>query len=274
MSGLGPVRIEAYLRRVEYEGSGRPSGVQGLRRLHLAHMRRVPFENLDIHLGREIVLWGESLCRKVVEDRRGGFCYELNGLFAALLSALGFQVRLLSARVIGADGVSGPEFDHLALLVDVRGRQQLADVGFGDSFQEPLSLQSRTSQTQASGTYRLEEAGGRKWSLLERTAGAVEEWRTCYSFTLEARRLDQFQEMCRHHQTSPDSPFTRNRMCTRATPVGRLSLSGMRTTETIHGRRQQRELEGEAEFWQVAEKRFGICVPRGKQALPSVLSDK
>ena len=74
MSGLGPVRIEAYLRRVEYEGSGRPSGVQGLRRLHLAHMRRVPFENLDIHLGREIVLSEESLYRKVVEDRRGGFC--------------------------------------------------------------------------------------------------------------------------------------------------------------------------------------------------------
>ena len=260
MSGLGSARVEAYLRRVEYGGSRRPS-LQVLRGLHLAHIRQVPFENLDIHLGREIVLSQESLYRKVVKDRRGGFCYELNGLFAALLSALGFQVRLLSARVVGADGLPGPEFDHLALLVDVGSRRQLADVGFGDSFQEPLALQPGTSQTQAGGTYRLEEASG-EWSLLARAAGAREEWRPSYSFTLVARRLDQFQEMCRYHQTSPDSPFTRNRMCTRATPDGRFTLSGMRTTETIHGRRQQRELEGEAEFWQVAEGRFGIRVPR------------
>lgn len=245
-----------------YEGSRRPS-LAVLRGLHLTHMRQVPFENLDIHLGREIALSVESLYSKVVEDRRGGFCYELNGLFAALLSELGFQVRLLSARVFGADGAPGPEFDHLALLVDADG-QHLADVGFGDSFQEPLALRAAIGQTQASGTYRLEEAGGGEWSLLEKTVGATEEWRPSYSFTLAARRLDQFQEMCRHHQTSPQSPFTRNRMCTRATPEGRFTLSGMRTTETTFGRRQQRELAGEAEFWQVAEQRFGIRVPRAK----------
>ncbi len=260
MSGLGSARVEAYLRRVEYGGSRRPS-LEVLRGLHLAHMWQVPFENLDIHLGREIALSEESLYRKVVEDRRGGFCYELNGLFAALLSVLGFQVRLLSARVVGADGLPGPEFDHLALLVDVGQRQLLADVGFGDSFREPLALQSGTSQTQVGVSYRLEKASG-EWSLLARAAGAGEGWRPSYSFTLEARRLDQFQEMCRHHQSSPDSPFTRNRMCTRATPDGRFTLSGMRTTETVHGRRQQSELEGEAEFWQVAEERFGIRVPR------------
>lgn len=259
---MGPAQIEAYLRRLEYGGS-RLVSLPALRSLHLAHMRQVPFENLDIALGREIGLSEESLFRKIVENRRGGFCYELNGLFAALLSALGFQVQLLSARVIGADGVEGPEFDHLALLVEFGGWPQLVDVGFGDSFQEPLPLRPGISQTQAGRSYRLEEAS-RAWSLLALPAGTRQEWELSYSFTLDARRLDQFQEMCRYHQTSPDSPFTRNRMCTRATADGRFTLSGMRTTETINGYRQQRELGGEAEFWRVAQERFGICVARRK----------
>ena len=128
MRGLGSARIEAYLRRVEYGGSRRPS-LQVLRSLHLAHIRQVPFENLDIHLGREIVLSQESLYRKVVKDRRGGFCYELNGLFAALLSALGFRVRLLSARVVGADGAEDPPQGSVPVLWIIAGDQSPKAVG-------------------------------------------------------------------------------------------------------------------------------------------------
>ena len=108
--------VSLYTRRIEYEGSLEPSFAT-LRALHLAHLRTVPFENLDIHLGRPIRLDRAALFDKIVKRRRGGFCYELNGLFASLLQRLGFIVTLLSASDAHANGTFGPEFDHLTLGV-------------------------------------------------------------------------------------------------------------------------------------------------------------
>src|SRR6266540_1131840 len=103
--------IQAYLCRIHYRGGLAPTAAI-LRELHRAHLLTVPFENLDIHLGRPILLDQEALFDKIVTRRRGGFCYELNGLFALLLRELGFDVTLLSAGVAHADGGFGPEFDH------------------------------------------------------------------------------------------------------------------------------------------------------------------
>src|SRR5215213_9521921 len=124
--------VDAYLERIGYRGPPAPTA-ETLRRLHVAHLLAVPFENLSIHAGEPVVLDDESLFDKVVARRRGGFCYELNGLFAALLRALGFEVEMLSAAVRGSAGKFGPEFDHMTLLVKL-GERWLADVGFGDSF--------------------------------------------------------------------------------------------------------------------------------------------
>jgi N-hydroxyarylamine O-acetyltransferase len=106
--------VPAYLQRIDYQGSLKPD-VDLLRSLHRAHLFTVPFENLDIHLGREIVCDESRILHKIVNEKRGGFCYELNGAFAALLRALGFRVTLLSCRVARQDGSYGPEFDHLTL---------------------------------------------------------------------------------------------------------------------------------------------------------------
>ena len=110
------MEVKAYLERIGYRGPLAPTA-DTLRRLHVAHLLTVPFENLSIHAGERIVLDDVSLFDKLVTRRRGGFCYELNGLFAALLRELGFQVEMLSARVANREGVFGPEFDHMALLV-------------------------------------------------------------------------------------------------------------------------------------------------------------
>src|SRR5713226_8538960 len=113
--------IKAYLKRINYRGSLAPTA-QTLRELQVAHLLSVPFENLSIHSGEPVILEDEALFEKVVVRRRGGFCYELNGLFSALLQALGFDVRMLSAGVRRSSGEFGPEFDHMALLVTLDRR--------------------------------------------------------------------------------------------------------------------------------------------------------
>lgn len=112
------LNVPAYLARIGYTGPPSPDA-ETLRRLHRAHLLSVPFENLDIGLKRRIVCDAEASIRKIVEQGRGGFCYELNGAFAELLAQLGFRVTLLSARVVKRDGGYGPEFDHLTLRLEL-----------------------------------------------------------------------------------------------------------------------------------------------------------
>src|SRR2546427_8621834 len=127
------VNTKAYLERINYPLNYRRSlapDAETLRALQVAHLLAVPFENLSIHAGQPIILEDDALFTKIVENGRGGFCYEANGLFAALLRALGFNVAMLSAEVANAEGEFGPNFDHMALMVMLEQRW-LVDVGFG-----------------------------------------------------------------------------------------------------------------------------------------------
>ena len=133
------MNIDAYLKRINYDGSTDPT-LETLRGLHRAHLLTVPFENLDIHAGRRIDVDRERIYAKIVgEEKRGGFCYELNGLFSWLLEALGYDVTLLSARVRHMDGTYGAEFDHLTVRIDL-DEAWLADVGFGEGFRSRCTL--------------------------------------------------------------------------------------------------------------------------------------
>jgi N-hydroxyarylamine O-acetyltransferase len=244
--------VPSYLARINYSGPTAPTA-DTLRALHRAHLTSVPFENLDISLGRKIVLDEEAIVRKVVEQLRGGFCYELNGAFAALLRAMGFRVNLLSARVSGKEGKESPEFDHLTLVVDLE-EFWLADVGFGELFLEPLRLDS-SEQTDPAGMFRLLHPGER-WQLQK--AEPVGHWKHEYSFTLEPRTLDDFSARCAYHQTSPDSHFVQNLICTRATHDGRITLSEMNLIVTRNGHRDEITLPSEKERSRVLLEHFGI----------------
>src|SRR5271169_1958548 len=146
--------VEAYLQRIEYGGPRQPSAAC-LRALHRQHLFTVPFENLDIPLGNPISLDLAQLYDKIVVRRRGGFCYELNGLFCELLTAMGFQVQMLSARVCRAAGGFGPEFDHMLLKVELE-EPWLADVGFGESFIHPIAFRAGGG----------DEVNGRRYSVV------------------------------------------------------------------------------------------------------------
>src|SRR5687768_8131721 len=171
------MEITTYLRRIDYSEPIKPDA-QTLRGLQLAHMLHVPFENLDIGLGRPIRLSEEALWNKFIVEKRGGFCYELNGLFARLLKEIGFEVTYLNARVYNHKGELGIDFDHLALLVGVpdQSRRWLADVGFGDSFNEPLSFEERGEQVQGAALSGEAVSKGLRAYRLEETSDGYITW--------------------------------------------------------------------------------------------------
>jgi len=248
--------LHDYLKRLNYHGSLEPT-LLNLRALHEAHLLAVPFENLNIHLGRKILLDEEALWAKIVEQRRGGFCYELNGSFAWLLRTLGFQVELLSAGVANETGGFGPEFDHLALLVHLEGEDWLADVGFGELFRQPLQMQASLVQSQEWGKYRLEREEN-DWIM---QVWGADKWEPAYRFTLQAHELHDFDGMCEYHQTSPKSHFTQRRICSIATPVGRTTLSELLLITKIHGERKERLFANQEEYASALAEYFGVVLP-------------
>ncbi len=248
------MNIKAYLNRINYHGSLAPNA-ETLLELQVAHLLAVPFENLSIHVKEPIVLEDEALFTKIVERRRGGFCYEANGLFAALLRELGFDVVMLSAGVANTEGTFGPDFDHMALMV-LLDERWLVDVGFGDSFLEPLLLDNRGEQVQGERAYRILDDVA--YLILARRDNG-EEWEAQYRFTLQPHEYADYAEMCHYYQTSLQSHFTRARICSRATPEGRITLSEMRfITTSMNGGRQERILASQEEHADILREHFGI----------------
>ncbi len=249
--------IPTYLQRIDYHGPLAPTA-DNLRRLQLAHLLTVPFENLSIHSGEPVVLNDEALFDKIVTRRRGGFCYELNGMFAWLLRELGFKVQMLSAGVANAAGEFGPDFDHMVLLVTLKERW-LVDVGFGDSFLEPLRLDEPGEQRQGERAYKIVTQGEHRILMQREREG---EWKQQYRFTLQPHSYPDYAEMCCYHQTSPQSHFTKGRLCSRATPDGRVTLTGLRLITTKDGARDERILTSEHEYAEVLRQHFGVIMTR------------
>lgn len=254
----------AYLNQIGYTGLLQPTG-DVLCALQQAHLYHVPFENLDITLGRSIRLEEDALFDKIVRRRRGGFCYELNGLFACLLESLGFRVRLLSASSANDDGSYSPEFDHLALEVwapDEPETAWLVDVGWGDGFQLPLRIEQTGEQQHTGRVFRILAENDFR-TVRERTSEG--RWLTHYRFRLVHHPYEAFFPMCEYHQTSPDSIFTQKRICTLYTPTGRATLSERTLILTTDagglrgsGAREERALQGEEEVQQTLFDVFGI----------------
>jgi arylamine N-acetyltransferase len=245
--------LATYLDRI---GAGRPDSASAaaLRALHRAHLLAVPFENLSIPLGEPISLEHRDLIDKIVTRRRGGFCYELNGAFALLLGALGFDVRLLAARVFGK-GRFGPPFDHLALLVHTADGDGpwLADVGFGSHSLYPLRFTDRAQQDDPSGSFRLADAG-------DGDIDVGKDGQPQYRIERRERSLADFGPMCWWQQTSPDSHFTRSTVCSRVTADGRISLSGRTLITTTNGNRAERELPTDAAVLAAYRDHFGVIL--------------
>jgi N-hydroxyarylamine O-acetyltransferase len=266
--------LDAYLKRIGWEGERR-TDVGTLTGVHLAHMRGIPFENLEALGGRAPSLDPADLMAKLVHGRRGGYCYEHNTLFSLALEALGFRVEaLLTARVVlGAETVESRPRTHMALLVEVPGesRPYLTDVGFGaiGALLEPVPLVAGVEFRDAGRRHRLVHVPHRgpleMWALEAHDSGA-ERWVTQYAFTLEPFEKPDFEVINWHIATNPRSPFAQSLYVQHLSAERHLLLHGRLLTETRvdDGTVRERQVaEDEAEVRRLLEEEFGIVAPEG-----------
>lgn len=255
-----PMDVRRYLDRIGADRSpGSAPSLDRLAHLQRRHLLSVPFENLDVVAGRRIEMDRAAHYAKVVDRGRGGFCYELNGLFEWLLGELGFSTRLVEAQV-GSDGGYTERFAHAAVLVDlgadgppgVREGWYLADVGFGDFARQPLPLTGEP-RADASGTYRVRALDDGRFEALRVPPSADErqretgddDWSIRYRLTPADRAVVAFEPMCEWTQTSPESPFTGRLVCSVATEEGRMTLSENALTVTAGGAKTVRDVPPE-----------------------------
>jgi N-hydroxyarylamine O-acetyltransferase len=215
------VHLDRYCARVGYTGPREPS-LAVLRALHQRHAEAIPFENLNPLLGLPVPLDAASLERKMLDEGRGGWCFEQNWLFQRALEAIGFEVRGRAARVVWGtpEGPVGAR-SHMVLEVAVEGRAWLADVGFGGvTLTGPLDFESREPQDTPHEAYRLDRSPDGDYLL----AVQLEQWTPMYRFRREEQLLPDYEVasfyLCHH----PDSFFRRDLVAARAFPGGRFAL--------------------------------------------------
>lgn len=247
-----------YLERIGATDSAVGRTADSLSGLQTLHLLSIPFENLDIHWNRKIRLDEAAFFGKIVESGRGGFCYELNGLFAHLLREIGFEVRLVSARVAIKEGGYGPPFDHLALIVQTEDGERLVDVGFGDFSAAPLKFRENIEQLDANGVFRLTREQGDTMIVWQKNG---ELWERCYMIDPKPRRLSEFGGMCEYHQTSPNSHFTRGRLCSQMLEDGRKTLTEGRFVTSRNGHRTETAFDAATGFDDFLRREFGIAKP-------------
>lgn len=244
-----------YLARIGLGKTEIAADLDGLKLLQRQHLLTVPFENLDIHWKRLIVLDGNRFYNKVIEEKRGGFCYELNGLFSELLTEIGFQNKIISAKVSKGNDDFGAEYDHLAIITQMEDKQYLVDVGFGSFAAEPLEFIMDVEQQDANGVFLIRKYDENYFEVVRKDG---ELWRSEYIFTTLKRDLAEFAKMCRFHQTSRESHFTRAKVCSLMTTGGRKTLTDGKFIETKNGRKIEIAFDSVEQFNQILANKFFI----------------
>ncbi|MDJ0906691.1 MAG: arylamine N-acetyltransferase [Woeseiaceae bacterium] len=251
------MQLEPYFERIGYTGPAEPTQ-DVLGSLLRAHALRVPFENLDVQLGRSTTTDPGAAYDKIVMRQRGGWCYEQNGLFGWVLSTIGFEVMRVSAAVMRADRGRIADDNHLTLLVRTAGDDvpQLVDVGFGGSMIAPIQLREG-EYDQAPFRIGLRQLAASRWQFWE-DAGDDE-----FSFDFAAEAADEaaLDRKCRYLQSSPDSSFVQNLVAQVRLPDSHVTLRGKVLSRALPGGETKRLLESPDELVTTLRDVFGLDVP-------------
>jgi N-hydroxyarylamine O-acetyltransferase len=251
---MKPDEYNQYLSRIGYSGRITPDA-DTLKRLQRHHLLHIPFENLDIHHKIPIVLDHERIFDKIIRRKRGGFCYELNGLFYQLLLAFNFNVTMISARVYDNEKGYGMEFDHMAVIASIGQKDYLCDVGFGEFILEPLELKENIVQVDSRGNFMFDRLNEKFYRVNKVVPHGSE---PVYIFQKTRRKLADFTVMCEYHQTSPGSHFTRKSIVSIPTPAGRVTLTGNTLRIRESAMEKEIEVKSDSEYREVLKKWFDI----------------
>lgn len=245
--------LEAYFERIHFKASPEVT-FETLQALHVGHCLNIPFENLDIFQGQSISLDPNHLFYKLVNRRRGGYCYEMNGLFAYILEELGFKVQGLMARVL-IHRKPEPR-NHQVLCVHLEGRDWLVDVGYGGrGLLAPVPLENRQTEKQFADTIRLVQSSEKLWTLQTLIEDA---WQPQYEFNLDEYKPIDYKPGNYYHSTSPESLFTRITLCTMPTTEGFIQLRNRDLTLTANGKSVSEKAHSLEEYHKLLKKNFGI----------------
>ncbi len=256
--GEDPIELDAYLARIRYAESRDPT-IETLRGLHFAHATQIPFENLDIVLGRSIALDLKSLQSKLVEGRRGGYCFEQNTLFAAVLEVLGFAVTRLAARVRYGSTAIRPR-SHMLLSVEIEGNPWLADVGFGgDGLLFPIRLDLDDEIQQGAWSFRVRSEGDIRVLQSLHPGG----WFDLYAFTPEPQYPVDYVVSNHFTSTYPLSPFLQSLVVQRTSLDARWILRNRELTEQRPDRQTTIALSDDDAVLVTLADVFGLHFPAG-----------
>ncbi|RFM26376.1 arylamine N-acetyltransferase family protein [Deminuibacter soli] len=266
--------VARYLDRINFRGEIKPD-IATLTKLHQHHVFHIPFEALDVYYGIPVILNEQHLFCKIVEHRRGGYCYEVNELFARLLQKLGFAVHRISGRLASGNKF-GREFEHMALLVEIDRQQWLVDVGYGDFALQPLLITHGHIQNDGHNEYRIQHGvvadGATYWQT-----GKWNSIKLCfvtdYIFTTTPRSITHFEEMNRWKQTSGESKFRRTAICSIPTQSGRVSLVGNRLIITNNKEKEVQLLHSEISKRVALQRYFNIHFPVDEMTHPGGLAN-
>lgn len=251
------MNLEQYMNRIHLTNFRELHGIELLKAIHTKHLLHIPFENLDLMNGIPLSMDAEHVFNKVVKNKRGGLCFELNSLLYSVLETLGFHVSYLSGQFWNADKQTwNPECSHLALLVQLDERY-LFDVGVGDGFLEPLHLKANKVYSDISGTYRFIEASEND-SLILQKENESGEWEKMFKVSLLPRHHNQFEPLLQELQEDESSIFKQKKMCSKATSDGRISLTEEALTITKNGVKTKHPLSTEREWKTLLFEHFGI----------------
>ena len=249
-------QMKKYFERIHYQG-GTEVSYDTLYGIHTCHTLNIPFENLDVYEHQPILLDRDTLFHKLVDRKRGGYCFEMNGLFSIVLKELGFQVTDLLARVT-MDGEHFFAKLHHMMLVELGEQKWLVDVGFGtEGITAPVLLEVGTEQQQFVHTYRIMTDPVFGYVLQRKVDGR---FLSMYAFTTEECIPIDFVVSNHFTSTFPESFFVQTKFCTMPTKEGRITLTREYFKRVDHGKVIEQRITSDTEFQDLLVKQFGIDI--------------
>lgn len=254
------MKLDNYLRRIDYRQTPQ-NNLQTLNKLHQKHLFAIPFEDLDIYFKKPLQVEIDSLYKKIIVEKRGGFCYELNFLFYNLLKEIGFDCTIVSSRIYDKREVLGCEFDHLSIIVKLEDNW-LVDVGYGNLFTVPLKIVDGYVYQDREVTYKISQLSESNYILSESKNGY--KFKKVYTFDMIPRKIEEFQGQIDFKQYSEESYFVQNRICSIPTEEGRITLFNDKFIKTIGTEKEQHTIQNNTEFYQILKREFDMTILKEK----------